>query len=601
MRRLRPVVLFFWLGLLLGTGVPALAKERWSKVESPYFTLYAECGVSDAKEWAACFEQFRRYVTDVIRIPPTQLQPLTMVVFKDRAEIMRFLPQKNGKAPTDMASMTMTLPTGTVILTSLNWDDDTTRQSFYQAGTYWLLSGFKYGGPDWFRAGLAGTFKTFTVLNDEVRIGMALDQDVIFLRENHLMSLPELFRTNMNQLDFRASTRTDLFYAQSWLLVHYLIYSRETRKGATRSPQLGDFLEALQYGVPVESAFQQVFGTDYEGMNRRLEAYLLEGRYAIFTGKFDRAGVSAGLKATGEIPAGPELARGYACLAGNLRDEARAHFLTARAVPGAELPASEVLGDMAQFDNNPAEAGIYYGRAQELGSRNFHAAFFFGEEVMRGQMQHTAELPRFEARQARKAANQFEQAINRYPDYVPSFERLALLMPSLEVFSEADRQFLELGRGVAPGNDLIEAGLGVWELKNGRKEQGQQRLRGLLAEGRPTTGWARLIAQDLADAQSAGQDMAIARRLMDEGKTDEAGELVEKLLQTAHTQEQRAALVALRSQIGQLDLVMQAEQLAGSKEWDAAQAIAQSVIDGHPSDALRQRAEAVLARVPVRK
>ena len=63
----------------------------------------------------------------------------------------------------------------------------------------------------------------------------------------------------------------------------------------------------------------------------------------------------------------------------------------------------------------------------------------------------------------------------------------------------------------------------------------------------------------------------------------------------------RASLLVLQVQIGQLDLLIQAEKLAGDKQWDAAGSIAQSVLDGNPPAALRQRAEAVLARASARK
>jgi len=597
MRRLAPGLLVILLAAWAGAVVPARAAERWAKVESTYFTLYAECSASDTRDWAVCFEQFRSCIQEVIRVPPAQLQPLTMVVFRNRDSIVRYLPRRNGKEPTDLGSVTMTLPTGTIILTSLNWDDRKTRQSLYEAGTYWFLGGFKHRGPDWLLAGLAGTFKTFTVTDDEIQLGEILNEDLVTLRENHLVPLSQLFATEMSQLDYRADTRTAMFYAQSWLFVHYLIYGRDARAGGkTHGSQLSEFVGALEYGVPAESAFRQAFGTDYDGMNRQLETYLLAGRHAIYSGKFDRTKAAKDLKATLEPAGAAELARGYACLAGNRRDEARAHFITAQTMPGGELTAAEVLGDMAMFDQNTSEAAVQYGRALDLGSRNYRAAYFFGEELVRGQLGHAAELPRFEAKQARRAASRFEQAINLYPDYVPSYERLALLMPSLVLFSEADRQFLELGLRVSPGNELLEAGLGVWELKNHQTEKGRQRLRALLTPDRRTSGWARLIAEGQAAEQATDTGMAAVRQLMAAGKFDEAGDEVGKLLRQATTQPQRAALAALRGEIGLFDLVSQAEKLADDKQWDAAGAIAQSALDGHPPPDLKQRAEAVLAR-----
>ena len=43
-----------------------------------------------------------------------------------------------------------------------------------------------------------------------------------------------------------------------------------------------------------------------------------------------------------------------------------------------------------------------HARAVALGSRDFHAYFFLGDEVMRDAMSNRGKLPRFDARQARE-------------------------------------------------------------------------------------------------------------------------------------------------------------------------------------------------------
>lgn len=109
------------------------------------------------------------------------------------------------------------------------------------------------------------------------------------------------------------------------------------------------------------------------------------------------------------------------------------------------------------------------------------------------------------------------------------------------------------------------------------------------------------MAQDLAATEAAGEGISAARKLLAEDKADEAGELVAQLLRNCTDERERASLVALRGQIGQLDLVLQAEQLAGEKQWEVAASMAQSVLDTNPPPALRQRAQAVLTRVQTRQ
>lgn len=599
MRKNYPVLLLAVIVCALSAALSAPAKEQWTKVESPNFTLYAACSPGDAREWARCFQEFQHYVSEVMRVSPTQLQPLTMVLFRNPEAMRAFLPKRNGKTPTDLASVTMKLPTGTVIMTSLNWDDDATRQSFYASGTYWFLGGFKNPGPEWFQTGLSETFKTFTILNDEIRIGEPPDGSVQFLRENGLMPLPQLLGTSTKDLAFRGDRRTSRFYTESWALVHYLIYGRGGVKGGGKSPQLADFIEALNNGVPTDSAFQSVFGTNYAQMEKRLESYLQDGRYGIFTAKLDRAAARDQLTTTVLGEAGTELARGFAGLAVGATLDARAHFFAARELPGGELAAVEALGEMAMIDRNRSEASGYYSRALELGTRDYRAAYFFAEELVSGQ-ETSRELPRFEAKRARVAANRYEQAINLYPNYLPSYERLALLMPSLEVFSEADRRFLDLGVRIDPANPMIHAGLGIWEVRNQRVAKGKERLGSVLAaEG--VKGWPRQMAQGVVDAETSGREIGAARELVAAGKTEEAAAKIQELLRTAKEPAERQELMKLRTEIGQVDLVLQAEQLASDKQWDAAATIAQTALDSHPGPEIAQRANGVLERAMARK
>ena len=603
MRRFHPWLLVSWLGLMAGIFTPVQASEHWTKIETTYFTLYAECGPREATDWASSFEEFRRYMNEFLVIPPIQLQPLTIVVFKDREQLKHYFRRTKDKTPSDLAAMSVTLPAGTIIATSLNWDDDETRRLFYHMGTYWVLSGFKYPGPAWFQSGLAAIFENFQVSFDEVKVGEVMDGDVAFLHEHNLMALNQLFGIEYEDLDFKDETRVRLFGAESWALVHYLIFGREsTRGGTTRAPQLADFMEALQRGEPAEPAFKRVFGTDYDGMLRRLDAYVSSGHYAISTGKFNRAATSGSFRVAAASPAETEIIHGYACLAGNWNDQARRLLLVAQSLPGGELPAEELLGDMAMQERNEGEAGAHYARAIELGSKSYRAYFFVGNQIFDGAPRGAASLPlRFEPQLARASANRFEQAINLYPRYLPSYEKLALLMPSLEITSTADRQFLELGKREAPNDDVIEAGLGVWEMKNHQEKQGQQRLSALLVAGKRASKEARAMAQDLAATEAAGEGISAARKLLAEDKADEAGELVAQLLRNCTDERERASLVALRGQIGQLDLVLQAEQLAGEKQWEVAASMAQSVLDTNPPPALRQRAQAVLTRVQTRQ
>ena len=59
-----------------------------------------------------------------------------------------------------------------------------------------------------------------------------------------------------------------MLYAESWALVHYLMYGNKAR-----APQLTAFLAAVKSGAPHEQAFRTAFG-DVNALDRELNEYI---------------------------------------------------------------------------------------------------------------------------------------------------------------------------------------------------------------------------------------------------------------------------------------------------------------------------------------
>ena len=61
-----------------------------------------------------------------------------------------------------------------------------------------------------------------------------------------------------------------MFYAQSWLLVHYLIRAREDHDF---SRDTAAYLRAVEAGTPAREAFEEAYGVTVAGLDRRLARY----------------------------------------------------------------------------------------------------------------------------------------------------------------------------------------------------------------------------------------------------------------------------------------------------------------------------------------
>lgn len=102
-------------------------------------------------------------------------------------------------------------------------------------------------------------------------------RNVLLLRSRKLLPLAELFAVDRGSADYVEREKRDIFYAQSWALVHYLV----SRKSGQGQLQLLRFLEMLAAALPVESSFRQAFRADYATVERDLEEYVRRGAYPV--------------------------------------------------------------------------------------------------------------------------------------------------------------------------------------------------------------------------------------------------------------------------------------------------------------------------------
>jgi tetratricopeptide (TPR) repeat protein len=151
-----------------------------------------------------------------------------------------------------------------------------------------LLDGNYPPTQAWFDEGFAEYFASIRVDNKTVELGGDPELQSKYTEDlqgnvnqvrNAPKSLTELLSgplwLNMSDLltmklatpEFEEGTHHSLFYAQSWIVMHYLISKRML-------PQVGTYLGLVQLkDVPVPQAFQQAFGMTTDQFEQELKAY----------------------------------------------------------------------------------------------------------------------------------------------------------------------------------------------------------------------------------------------------------------------------------------------------------------------------------------
>ena len=121
--------------------------------------------------------------------------------------------------------------------------------------------------PPWFTEGFAEFYSTIAIDNKHATIGRPPESAVEVLRQESLMPVVTLFGVDHNSPVYNDdSDPRSIFYAESWLAVHYL-WDHNQMEQAQR------YFELLRQHVPISDAFKRAFDMTPDQFDRILQKY----------------------------------------------------------------------------------------------------------------------------------------------------------------------------------------------------------------------------------------------------------------------------------------------------------------------------------------
>ena len=218
--------------LLLSLVLPALGSEpEWVEIRSPHFSVVTDAGEKRGRDAALHFEQMRAvFGTILAKAKVTTPTPLQIVAFRNTKEMRQFAPLFKGK-PTQVSGLFQGNTDRCFILLDMSVEDPW--QVVFHEYAHQLLNGNTNASVQpWFDEGFAEYFSTIKVNGKEADVGLPSENNLQILQQTGLVKVADLFRVQQNSSTYNENgDHRSVFYAESWLVVHYLYEKKLIRKG----------------------------------------------------------------------------------------------------------------------------------------------------------------------------------------------------------------------------------------------------------------------------------------------------------------------------------------------------------------------------------
>ncbi|MFZ1917882.1 MAG: hypothetical protein WAU58_09935 [Terriglobales bacterium] len=271
---------------MLAACCPSLAfakdEPKWIEVHSAHFSVLTDAGDKRGREVALRMEQMRAVFAQLLMKDKLKMPvPITVIAFKSDKQYGEVAPAKQSMAGG------FYVPGYDRIYIGLNlFEMEPWRAIAHSLGHYFL----NYNYPPtqgWFDEGMAEYFGAIEV-GKEVNIGgdpeLAPEwhEDIFdnIMRDpktpqslTQLVSSPvwiamvDLFTMKHDGSGLREGSHNTLYYAQSWMVVHYLINKK-------KMPEVGTYFDlVLNQKMPVDKAMVQAFDLSPAQMEEAVRTY----------------------------------------------------------------------------------------------------------------------------------------------------------------------------------------------------------------------------------------------------------------------------------------------------------------------------------------
>jgi len=271
--------------LVISASAPAAEQSPWLEIHSTHFTVITDAGDKKGKEVAVRFEQMRAvFATLLMKDRLNEPVPLTILALKNDKIYYQSAPLHQGQ-PIDVPGFFLPGEDQNFIVLNL-FEEESWRAVAHDFAH--LLLNYNYPPVQgWFDEGLVEYFSSIRLDDKKYEIGgdpelnSAYKEDLLqnqqevrppkslteLLSGQVWLTLPDLLTMKHETSGYTEGTHHTLFYAQSWMMLHYLEHEKKL-------PETGNYFDLVENKhVPVEEAIQQAYGITAAQFDKAVKDY----------------------------------------------------------------------------------------------------------------------------------------------------------------------------------------------------------------------------------------------------------------------------------------------------------------------------------------
>lgn len=250
-----------------------IADEKWVQLRTPNFTVLSSGSQEIIWKTALALERFREGYSRLAGTQATASGPNAVIAFPDGRALQDFLGNSERRPANVVGFFRRDFDINLIVLNLESVKENVMELVFNQYARFLLKDNTRVW-PFWLIEGMAEVYSTFSVEGNRICFGVEKPRRAAFLHQNPMMPLTELFSVTRDSPNYNEREFKGLFYAQSWALTHYLMFSDRRRK-----TQFQNFTHRLSTGTPAERAFADSFQIGFAELEAELQVYVEEGKY----------------------------------------------------------------------------------------------------------------------------------------------------------------------------------------------------------------------------------------------------------------------------------------------------------------------------------